>query len=176
MSAKITSITSVSKTDVHFPWGIKLETQRLPHDVWNNNNNHRRRRRKEMLINTQKNSQTSSLLRVFVYSPGEENYGTLGEKQRKTSHMNRIHACMRWRWVWRLVSESEDALTGILFLRRQGKLAVNLLFPANNCRLLFAILSFLLALNYAWERRAPPPSGSQTTRHLQNRCATHLRP
>lgn len=50
-----------------------------------------------MLINTQKNSETFSLLRDFVYSPGEENYGTFAEKHRKTTRMKGMHACMRWR-------------------------------------------------------------------------------
>lgn len=46
-----------------------------------------------MLINSQKNSETSLLLLVLVYSPGEENYGTFATKQRKTAALER-HACM----------------------------------------------------------------------------------
>lgn len=46
-----------------------------------------------MLINSQKKSETSSSLLVFVYSPAEENYGTFATKQRKTNRYGR-HACM----------------------------------------------------------------------------------
>lgn len=42
-----------------------------------------------MLINTQKNSKTFSLLCVFVYSPGEENYGTT-----EKNNPHERHACM----------------------------------------------------------------------------------
>lgn len=44
---------------------------------------------KKMLINTQKNSKTFSLLCVFVYSPGEENYGTT-----EKNNPHERHACM----------------------------------------------------------------------------------
>lgn len=40
-------------------------------------------KKKKMLINSLKNSKSSLLLLVFVYSPGEENYRTFAMKQRE---------------------------------------------------------------------------------------------
>lgn len=120
-----------------------------------------------MLINSGKNSEASLLLLVFLFTVLQRKITERLPRKRRNTKPRVRHACMHemeasWEDGF---PRREVALTGILFLRRPSKLAVNLpLFPSNNCRLLFAILSFLHGLNYAWERRrAPPPSGSQGT-------------